>query len=122
MPKTHKNGHTTVEFRSFKNFNETAFLHDVSLIDFQPMYCANDPDEAFGYLFDSLLPIIDAHAPKKLKRVKNKNLPPWLTKNIVSEMALRDQCKSQKHFELYKKQRNKVTQLIRKSKKSIFKV
>ena len=76
LPKTHKNGHTTVEFRSFKNFNETAFLHDVSLIDFQPIYCKNCPDEAFGYLFDSLLPIIDAHAPKKLKRVKNRNLPP----------------------------------------------
>ena len=34
LPKQNPRGHTTITFRSFKNFNETIFLRDLSLLPF----------------------------------------------------------------------------------------
>ena len=114
-------GHKTVEYRSFKNFNELAFLHDISLINFDKIYNINCPNKAFDYLNETLLTVVNKHAPIRKKRVKNHNLPPWLTKEITSEMSLRDKYKSNKDFENYKKQRNKVTMLVRKAKQMYIK-
>ena len=91
-------------------------MHDIYLIHFDYIYSLNCPNEAFNYLNDSLLTVLNNHAPKRRKRVKSQNLPPWLTKELQSEMALRDHYKSKKFIEQYKKQRNKVNMLVRKAK------
>ena len=62
------NGHTTVEYRSFKTFSETAFLHDISLINFDHIFNINCPDTAFDYLTKNLLTVLNKHAPKKSQK------------------------------------------------------
>lgn len=110
--------HTTIEIRSFKNFNETSFLHDISLIDFNYIYNVDCPNEPFNFLNNCILTVLNKHAPKRKKRVKSENLPPWLTKEITTEMALRDYYKSKKCIDQYKKQRNKVSMLVRRAKQA----
>ena len=88
--------------------------------------------------YDTFLPIIDALAPLRKKRVKSAVLPGWLTPEITEAPKLCDQLKiklKQLHNDLkgqkldsthpqskleiekasleYRKQRNKVTHLIR---------
>ena len=66
------------------------------------------------------MPIINVHAPLGKKRVKHPKLPPWLTRHVITAMAVRDRLKKEKRFEDFKKQRNKVKSLVRSAKKSFF--
>ena len=66
------------------------------------------------------MPVINVHAPLHKKRVKHPKLPPWLTRDVITAMAVRDRRKKEKGFEDFKKQRNKVKSLVRSAKKSYF--
>ena len=66
------------------------------------------------------MPIINVHAPLRKKRVKHPKLPPWLTRDVITAMAVRDRLKKEKRFEDFKKQRNKGKSLVRSAKKSYF--
>ena len=78
---------------------------------FHGVFNHNDPDEALAIWYDASLPVVNKHAPLRRKRVKHPKLPPWLTKDIIQAMALRDKLKGDKLFDLYKQQRNKVSTL-----------
>ena len=45
------------------------------------------------------MPNIDKHAPLSKKRVKHPKLPPWLTKDVIVAMAIRDRLKKEKKFD-----------------------
>ena len=62
LPKPNPTGHTTITFRSFKNFNETNFLRDLSLLPFANVCDHSDPDEALSVWYDTIKPVIDKHA------------------------------------------------------------
>ena len=66
------------------------------------------------------MPIVNVHAPLRKKRVKHPKLPLWLTRDVITAMAVRDRLKKEKRFEDFKKQRNKVKSLVRSAKKSYF--
>ena len=83
---------------------------------FHGVFNYNDPREALAFWYDAFLPVVNKHAPLRQKRVKYPKLPPWLTK----DMALRDKLKRDKLFDLYKKQRNKESTLVRTAKKNYF--
>ena len=144
-PKCPKRGHTTVIYRSFKNFVKESFFNDLNSAPFQNVYNSTYPDQALAIFYNTFLPIIDAHAPLKKKRVKSAVLPSWLTPEITEAQKIRDQLKmklKQLHKDLkgqkldsthprskleiekaaleYRKQRNKVTHLIRTSQKAYF--
>ena len=70
--------------------------------------------------YDIIIPVINVHAPLRKKRVKHPKLPPWLTRDVITAMAVRDRLKKEKRFEDFKKQRNKVKSLVRAAKKSYF--
>ena len=55
------------------------------------------------------LPVVNKRSPLRRKRVKDPKLPPWLTKDIIQAMDLRNTLKRDKLFDLYKKQGNKVS-------------
>ena len=116
--KATNKGHTTIEFRSFKKFNKTAFLHDLSMVDFDNIYNISCPSKAFEYLTQEILTVLNKHAPKRTKRVKKQNLPPWLTKEITSQMALRDYYKSKKDIENYTKTEKQSNDASAESKTS----
>lgn len=117
--KTPTKGHTTVEYRSFKRFNEIAFLHDLSCIDFTIIYNCSSPDEALELFYKALMTVINVHAPLRQKRVRFETLPSWLKCNIIHEMELRDYYKRNK-MDQYKSQRNRVTDQIRDAKRNYF--
>ena len=60
------------------------------------------------------------HAPFQTKRVKHQIKPPWLTEDIRKAMYHRDYLLKHGYREEYKKQRNKITSLIRAGKKKYF--
>jgi hypothetical protein len=144
-PKVLNGGHTTTYYRSFKHFDKSLFFHDLSLAKFYEILNFPDAIQALEAFYDALMPVIDKHAPLRRKRVKSINLPGWLTPEISKAMKIRDKLKSdtkqenkeninvipesvkikkqierERKIAEYKKQRNKVTDLIRTSKKTYF--
>ena len=49
--------------------------------------------------------------------MKSSSLPPWLDKEVLDSMRLRDHLKSTKKWDDYKKLRNATTNLIKRKKK-----
>ena len=120
IPKPKKNSHTMIQFRSFKHFDQTLFLHDLHQADFNKVYNYNDANDALSAFYAIIAPIINKHAPIRRKRVKHPTLPGWLSAEIKEAMSIRDKLKKEKKFTEYKHQRNKVTQLVRSAKKAFF--
>ncbi|WP_419587318.1 endonuclease/exonuclease/phosphatase family protein, partial [Thiolapillus sp.] len=120
LPRHAPKGHTTIQYRTFKRFNKDIFLFDISCAPFSNVYSFNDPDDAMLAWYNIFMPIIDKHAPLRKKRVKHPKLPPWLTKDVIGAMAIRDRLKKEKKFDDFKKQRNRVKSLVRSAKKAYF--
>ena len=120
IPKSKHKGHKVIQFRSFKHFDQNAFLYDLHRTDFTCVYNCNDANDALNSLYDTFIPIVDKHAPIRRKRVKHPTLPGWLSSEIMNAMRVRDNLKKEGKFIEYKQQRNKVTQLVRNAKKAYF--
>ena len=73
--------HKTVEVRQLKNFNETEFLRDFSMIDWKRVTTHNDPNEMSDIWKHLLTSAIDKHVPLRKKRVKYKVTLPGLPMN-----------------------------------------
>ena len=115
-----KNRHNIISFRSFKNFDQTAFQHALDSTPFQEVMNYTDPNEALDVWYNHFLSVLNVHAPVKTKRVKHHRLPQWLTPDIIKAMAERDKLKKSKLFPEYKKMRNKIKNLVRNSKRALF--
>ena len=117
LPKPKKNCHTTITYRSFKNFNQSAFLSDLDKVPFHTVLLASDPDTALSVWYDLFLRVLDRHAPLRVKRVKSVTLPPWLTPEIMQAMKLRNELRRERRFDEFKKQRNVVRYMVRAAQK-----
>jgi hypothetical protein len=96
------------------------FLYDLSSSNFADVYNCSDANDAVALWYDIFLPIVDKHAPIRRKRVKHQTLPGWMSTDIVEAMKLRDRLKKDNQFNKYKKQRNIVSELVKKAKKAHF--
>ncbi|MGB5437968.1 MAG: endonuclease/exonuclease/phosphatase family protein, partial [Maribacter sp.] len=83
LPKSGPKGHTTIAYRSFKNFDESAFFRDLSEAPFHSVFHFSVADDAFNHFYNILSTIIDKHVPMRQHRVKHARLPPWLTSDII---------------------------------------
>lgn len=119
-PKLANKGHTTVEYRSFKHFKEDAFLCDLHFAPLDLVYQETDVNQALNTWYNVFLPVVNKHAPLRKRRVKHPSLPGWLNQDIMKAMKERDKLKKEKQFDAYKKQRNRVLQLVRNAKKAHF--
>ena len=95
-------------------------LWDLSLAPFVNVFSFSEPNQAPTAWYEAFLPVVEKHAPIRKRRVKHPTLPQWLSSEIIKAMKLRDRLKRDKKFEDYKKQRNKVTSLVRAAKKAYF--
>ena len=120
MSKSRTEGHTTIHYQSFKNFEKNDFLHDLYLTPFDNISQCTDATQALNIFYDMLKPVVDKHAPMRRKRVKQQILPGWLTGEVAEAMKIRDKLKKDRKFSDYKKQRNKVSTLIRDAKRNYF--
>lgn len=113
-----KSQHYTISYRSFKTFNEENFIKDLRNIPWDTVKIFDDPNDAldaWNYLF---IDVVDQHIPIKKHRVKHKNQPRWLTPEIIDSIKTRDRYKAIGDDDQFKLWRNKVSSLIRKSKRS----
>ena len=86
-------GHKVIKTRKMKNFNEEAFLADVSGICWVQMLTDTDDINVLVGNWSSLLSlIIDKHALTAEMRV-SKNFCPWIDKNLRYLMQTRDRLK-----------------------------
>ena len=120
-PKQSKKGHSTIDYRCFKNFNINEFLLDIRNIPYGEIYQTENPDEALEIFYNLFLKVINKFAPKRKRRVKNKDLPKWLNGDIISNMKIRDKYKKLKLFSEYKKQRNRVLTMVRSAQHKYYK-
>ena len=81
------------------------------------VYRYTDPDEALEIWYKTFSSVYNKHVPFMTKCVKYTRKPPWLSKEIEETIIKRDRLLKAREHEEFKKQRNKVTSLIRASKK-----
>ena len=109
-------GHKYMWYRCTKKFNEDAFCDDLcsSNLDYLVLNSSTANKAAMTWSA-SFLSIVDKHFPLRKKRIKNQSTPSWLTHDIKEAMRTRDQLKTNKQFDEYKKHRNRVTNMLRKN-------
>ena len=120
LPKLTNKGHEYIRYRSFKKFNEMYFLNDIASMSFKDIYDSLDPNKSLDLLQMMLRTATDKHAPLRTKPVKHRDIPPWMTSDIIHCMSLRDSYKKDKEEEKYKAMKNKVSKMVNAAKTTYF--
>ena len=115
-----KSNHTIIKYRSFKKFDELAFQSDLLYSGLEYLETVIDPNDALNVFYDILNITLSKHAPIKEKRVKHKHQVDWFTAEIKSSILERDYCKKVGNHSKYKIIRNKISSLLKKSKRDFF--
>uniref|UniRef100_A0A8K9UDU7 Reverse transcriptase domain-containing protein n=1 Tax=Oncorhynchus mykiss TaxID=8022 RepID=A0A8K9UDU7_ONCMY len=113
--------------RSLKHFSEQAFLIDLAGVSWKDIDLIPSVEDAWIFLRNAFLTILNKHAPFKKFRTRNRYSPwfsPDLTalnqhKNILWRSALASN--SPHDMQLFREARNHYTQAVRKAKASFFK-
>ena len=116
----------TITYRSYKNFNENAYVNSLASAPFQLCDIFDDANDKLWVHNKLLEDVIEQHAPKKIKRVRGKPSPYMnneLRRAINAKAMLRRKHRRDKTTEAwnrYKTQRTKVNKLKRQSIKIYF--
>jgi hypothetical protein len=115
-----------IKYRSFKSFDQCAFLDELNHINFNSCFIHSNMDDTMHSYNTLYTDVLDKHAPIKTKRIK-KIPPPFmnhdLRKAIYRKCMLRNKYYKNRcdaNWELYKKQRNYVTKLRKQSIRNYF--
>ena len=111
-----------VSYRDYKNFSEEYFFSELNSALYR-----YDIDCIEYDVFDNIyMELLNIHAPIKLKYVRANN-GPFMTKELRKAIMLRSRLKNVFNWDksedsklAYTKQRNKCTQLLRKSKRKFY--
>ena len=63
------------EFRSFKNFDEEAFLSDLRAVSWDSAYVFDELDDIWFHWENLYKNVVDTHVPIKRRSLGNNNLP-----------------------------------------------
>ena len=116
-----------IKYRSYKNFNESKYVEDLSNAPFHVSTVFDDVDDTMWFQNRLLTDVVEMHAPSKQKLIKRKQVPYMngkLRKAINVKAMLRrkfNKYKNQSYWDKYRKQRNYVTKLKRESMLIYFK-
>ena len=110
-----KKSHHSISYRSFKNFNETEFINELSSTPCDGIKIFDDTNDIVESWSSLFLDIIDKHLPLKQHRVKRKQQSKRLNGEIIDAIKTRDRFKSVNDNEQYTIWRNKVCSLIKQS-------
>ena len=117
---TKRNFHTTIQYRSYKKFNEDLFHSDMATAMTNFNISQVNTDQNFEFFTQTFMNVFDKHAPIKTKRVKRETQPEWHNEDIKHASKQRDMYHKSRNWSQYKYWRNKTTQLIRTAKKDFF--
>ena len=70
------------KYRSFKSFDEIAFLNDLLAVPWSEIEMFNDIDESLGTWYSLFIKTVDIHAPIKTHRIKNDIQLDWINPDI----------------------------------------
>ena len=85
-------GHTTVNYRKFKNFNSLSFRNDISQQRWDNIYHYDNPNDMWEAWKGLFLECVDKHAPLRTKRVRSRKSP-WITPRLKKRLHERDVLK-----------------------------
>ena len=122
--RKHLNPKSNEKIRDFTKFSASDFIDDLSNVNFYLESNHVDVDQMFSHFYKQFNSLINKHAP--LKKISNKLRKsirkPWITKGIQTSIKAKNQLLFSGDQIKYKAYRNKLTQLIRLSKKSYFSI
>ena len=116
----------TINYRTMKNFNEDVYKQDLEIAPFHVSQIFDDVDDQMWFHNNLLTNIIEKNAPMKQKTIRIKQLPymnDQLRKAINVKANLRrklHKIHNQQNWENFRKQRNLVNKLKRKSLQKYF--
>ena len=115
-----------VTFRSYKNFCEADFVHDLQRAPLHIAGIFDDVNDSYWAYETLVREIVDEHAPQKQKYPK-KEAPPFMNTELRRAIYKKkmlynkfNKYKGKNNWENYKKQRNYVTKLRKQSIKLYF--
>ena len=77
------------EIRSFKNFDEEAFLSDVRAVPWDSAYVFEEIDDIWSHWENLFKNVVDIYAPIKRRSLRNNNLP-WIDLSIQRQIRVRN--------------------------------
>ena len=72
---TLKRNHTSIKYRSYKNFNQAAFLEDLTLVPWNVCESFEDSNDTLACWVQLFLEVVEKHAPLQERRVKKPKQP-----------------------------------------------
>ena len=109
----------TIEYRSFKGFDENAFIQNLKNVPWHIVDDESNVNDAVLTWNKLFTEVVDSHAPLKKRRVKGTTAP-WMNNKIAEAMRDRNYHlrKAQKsnstyHWGMYRKLRNFVNREIK---------
>ena len=117
--------------RNYKNYSKEIFKSDLKTVQWDSLLRINDLTNAWNKFKELLIACVNKHAPVIEKTISGRECP-WLTSEIKGKIKERDyylkkarKSKSEIDWSTYRRMRNSVTMMIRKSKanyhRSLFK-
>ena len=116
-----RHSHQTITYRSFKHFDENAFINDLREVPWEILESFNDVSECVQIWNILFLEIVNKHAPLKQHRVRKENQPEWLSPEIIDCIKERNKCKINGNQRGYVFFRNKVSSMIKVAKNNMYK-
>ncbi|CAB4024977.1 Hypothetical predicted protein [Paramuricea clavata] len=118
VTRIHK--HSSIKYRSYKNFNQSAFLEDLTLVPWNVFESFDDPNDALDCWEKLFLEVVEKHPPLKKRRVKKPKQPEWLTEEMLKAMNTRDKFAQLNDDRNRKLWRNKANNLVRNGKTTYY--
>ena len=107
-------------------FNSSDFLEDLSHLDWDSVQDSDDPNEMWNIWSHLFTSTVDKHAPMRDTRI-GKRRSPGVTQSLLQKMRSRDflkknfdNTKDLNDWNLYKKSRNEVNNILKQSKRDYF--
>ena len=115
---------TRKKVRNFSAFSGELFKKDICSVDWNRFFQTerNNIDKEFSTFYKTLNKIVNKHAPIKSlsKRLAKRQVKPWITEGIRTSIKLKNKFYAISDNVKYKYYRNKITSLIRMSKKDYY--
>lgn len=112
--------------RNLKQFNEQAYHHDLSLVNWGHIGLLPDVELAWTFFKENFEKIVNKHAPMRKFRVKGRENP-WFSPELSDSIHQRNvawakarKSDSASDWSIFRQLRNKCTSLIKKAKSEYY--
>ena len=112
--------HKFITYRDTKGFSEADFIQDLENQPWSVINIYDNVTDALDYFAKLFQTVLNKHASKKKRRVKRQTQPNWMNAEISNAIRTRDNYHKSKSTVQYRIWRNKVKDLIQKSKREFY--